>query len=207
VTGDTVAYCDAGCVAVGEVVAACLREQGIRYEWGRVPGDPILVMADQFLSGLPGGGHHHEIPLAEDHRAFRSPPLPERAFDTVGENPVRLLNLAKVRRLNGDPPYPRGPVRRPRVGDRVKLGFLVWDAVDPLAREEGGDLVDRVQIENMWVEVTSVARQSPDVVYRGELLSVPLFIDPARLRIGSPVDFTADQVYPAEDGTGAGARR
>jgi hypothetical protein len=198
VKGDTVAYREPECIAVGEVVADCLKEQGIRYEWDEVLGSPILVVADNTLAGLPPGDHRHEIPLSDGNRAFRSPRLPESVLDRIEGNPVRLLNLATLRRLNLDPPHLRGPLGRPRVGDHVKLGFLVGDAVAPQARKECGDMIDRLQLEVMWVEVTSVVKRSPECVYRGELVNVPFFIDPAKLRVGSPVDFTAEHVYPVE---------
>jgi hypothetical protein len=36
---------------------------------------------------------------------------------------------------------------------------------------------------------------------------VPVFLDPARMRAGSPVNFTADHVYPAEKRSGRRVRR
>jgi hypothetical protein len=192
-------------LAVGEIVAECLNDQGIRYEWKKVPGTPILLKMEPSLAGVPGAGHHHRdaIPLGDNYRAVRTPRLPESSFDRMEGNPVRLLNLATLRRLNVDVPYLHGPVQNPCVGDHVKLGFLVADAIAPHAREQLGDLVDRMQLEAMWVEVTSIAGKDPHCVYRGELLNVPHFIDSEHLRIGSPVTFTAEQVYPAEEGTGA----
>jgi len=191
-------------LAIGEIVAECLKDQGIRYEWDKEPGNPILVKMEPSLAGVPIGRHHHaEIPLGDNYRALRTPRLPESSFDRMEGNPVRLLNLATLRRLNIDVPYLRGPMVTPRVGDHVKLGFLVADAVAPQAREEMGDLMDRLQLESMWVEVTSIAGKYPQCVYRGELLNAPHFIDPEHLRIGSPVTFTAEQVYPAEEGAGA----
>jgi hypothetical protein len=51
----------------------------------------------------------------------------------------------------------------------------------------------------MWIEVTSILGEPPQQwAYRGELLSVPLLLDPAKVRVGSPVNFTADQIYPIE---------
>jgi hypothetical protein len=201
VAGDTLVSDDPGSLAVGEVVAECLKEQGIRYEWGRVPGSPILVMADNSLSGVPVGGHgYNDIPLGENHRAFLSPYIPDGAFDRIEGNPVGLLNLPRMRRLNIDPPHLRGPLGRPRVGDHVELGFRIGDAVAPAARREFGEMMDRLDLESMWVEVTGVAGKGPEGACRGELLNVPLFIDPAKLRIGSPVSFTPENVYPVGNG-------
>jgi hypothetical protein len=198
VTGDTVAYHEPECIAVGEVVANCLKEEGIRYEWDEVLGNPILVKVDHSISGLPPASHPHEIPLGEDHSAFRSPRLPDSVFDRMEGNPVRLLNLGKLRGLKIDYPLARGRLVRPAVSDNVKLGFLVSDAVAPQAREECGGMIDRLQLEAMWVEVTSIVKKSPECVYRGELDNRPVFIEPAKLRIGSPVEFTAEHVYPVE---------
>jgi hypothetical protein len=207
VTDGKPAYGGGGCLQVGEIVSRCLKEQGIRHDWNRTPGNPILVKVDHALSGVPMGGGHRAIPLTEDHRAFRVPNVPESAFDRIEGNPLRLVNLAKVRRLGLDLPKLFGPVQRPSIGDHVKLGFLIRDAVAPLARKECGDMVDWMQLESMWVEVTGVERERPERVYRGELLNVPLFIDPAELRIGSPVNFTAEHVYPVEDESRGRVRR
>jgi hypothetical protein len=199
------AYGDPGCLPVGEVVAECLKEQGIRYEWDRKPGSPILVQADASLSGVPEKSLH-AIAVDEDHMTFRSPQYPDSCFDKVNGNPVRLVNLARLSRLKIDAPHLRGKVQLPHIGDHVKLGFLVWDAVAPEARKECGDIVDRMQIEVMWVEVTSVLRKHPLRVYRGELLNVPVFLDPAIVRIGSPVKFKPDHIYPVEVGSAIRSR-
>lgn len=179
------------CVAVGKIVAECLFDEGIAYVWDRTPESPIFVVADDMLSGLPAGSHDHEIP-------FDEPNIPESAFEELDGNPVRLLNLAAARRLGVDFPQRRDEPRRPRVGDRVTLGFLVWDAVPAHVRETCGDWVNNVQLEPMSVEVTQILRTSPECVYRGELLSVPLFFGPDVLRVGSPVTFTTDMIYPAQ---------
>src|SRR5262249_34842953 len=73
VTGDTVTYREPACISVGEVVAECLRERDISYEWDRVLGSPILVVAEALDQLLPGwwlrehaeGGH--ETATAEFH--------------------------------------------------------------------------------------------------------------------------------------------
>jgi hypothetical protein len=194
---DTIVYHDPACLEVGEVVANCLDQQGIRYEWDRTPGSPILVLADDDLSGVPGAGLHHAIEVDENIQTFRVPMYPESMFDKVGRNPVRLLNVTKLRRKM-DIPHMRGPVKRPRVGDEVTLGFLAADAFAPQAREKYGELINRMRVESMCVEVTSVLGNYPACVYRGELLNAPDLIDPAVLRIGSPVNFTFDQVFPVE---------
>jgi hypothetical protein len=206
VTGDQLDRLDPAALAVGRVVAACLDDEGIRYDWDRTPGSPILVAADASLSGLPAAAHHHApILIDDDHRLFRSPTLPDAAFEGFGGNRVEILNLATVRRLGLDLELSRGAVPRPRVGETVKLGFRVRGSLAPDVREEMGALADRIQTEAMWVEVTSIDGYHPRQVFRGELMNVPTFIDPAVLRIGSPVEFTAEHIYPRE--TRARARR
>lgn len=197
VAGDDLSYRAPAGRAVGGVVAACLDEEGAPYEWDRTPGSPILVPADGSVSGIPPGSSRHAIESSEEHRAVRAPMYPESAFDTLPGNPVRLLNVAGLRRPDVRAPHLRGYRRRPRVGDRVKLGFAVQDALAPKALRELGTVARRVQVEAMWVEVTAVPGEHPAGVYRGELTNAPVFLAPARVCLGSPVNFTADQVYPA----------
>jgi hypothetical protein len=198
IAGETVTYRDHDCLGIGDMVADCLDREGIRYEWDREPGRPILIIDDESLTGMPEGDSHQAIHISEDHQVFRTPGYPECAFDKLAGNPVRLLNISKLRQLNGNVPHLRGSVKVPRVGDRVKLGFRIADAVSPKAREECGEAVDRIQTESMWVEVTRLLGRDPQCVFRGELLNAPVFIDPAKLRIGSPVNFTVEQIYPIE---------
>jgi hypothetical protein len=198
VADDTVVYHGADSLPVGRIVAECLDEQGIRYEWDQTPGSPILVHADPSLSGIPTGGSHRAIYESEEHLALRAPCYPDTCFDKVEENPVRLLNVTRAGRVYPNEPRLHGRVPPPKAGDHVKLGFLVRDAVAPEAREEVGKMIDLIQLESMWVEVTAVLGKYPQCVYRGELVNVPMFIDPAQLRIGSPVHFTSDQIYPVQ---------
>jgi hypothetical protein len=57
------------------------------------------------------------------------------------------------------------------------------------------------------IKVTRIMGIHPHQVFRGELVSVPQFIDPAKLRVGAPVTFTADMVYPAQGQTQRRVRR
>jgi hypothetical protein len=205
-TDEGVAQGDPGSRDVGEVVADCLERQGIRYAWDGAPGR-LVILADRTLSGIPLPSGHHAVELDDGLRALLSRGYPDRAFESVADNPVRLLNVTELRRLNVPAPHLLGPRRCPGVGDRVKLGFLVRDALDPEALRELGEQARRLQIEAMWVEVTNVRGRHPNSFYRGELLDEPLFLDPARVRVGSPVEFTADHVYPAETESRSRARR
>jgi hypothetical protein len=67
----------------------------------------------------------------------------------------------------------------------------------PAAHAALGEAVYRVLLESVWVEATAARGQSPCCVYRGEPLTMPRFIDPARLRLDSPVSFTPEHVWPA----------
>jgi hypothetical protein len=196
--GDRLIYRHPGCLAVGDLVAACLDRAGIDFEWDRRPGSAILAVRDGSLPEVPAGGGHQPVLSDEGHETFRSAAVPDGALDRLGGNPVRVVNLEAVRRLGLDLPCLDGPRPSPEVGDDVKLGFHVRDAVAHLACRALGGLIDRMQLEAMWVEVTGASGTGPVQSFRGELLNVPRFIDPARLRIGSPVEFTAEHVYPAE---------
>jgi hypothetical protein len=193
VADDRVTQDDPAGLAVGEVVGECLSDEGIRYTWDRVPGSPILILAEESVTGIPASDHH-ETALADGLSLFRSLPIPEDAFDRIDGTPVRLLNLVRMRRLGVGFRYLQGRPKRPRVGDYVKLGFAVQDAKAP---ELLGDRVDRLKNESMWVEVTRIGGTHPNQVFRGELMNVPQLIDPAKLRVGSPVTFRAEHVYPA----------
>jgi hypothetical protein len=85
-----------------------------------------------------------------------------------------------------DPPFDRYAHEDPRLlpGDHVKLGFRV----DSRFRL-------RYHGEWMFLEITAVEGNWPDAVYRGELCNTPFYIDPARLRLGQPVEFRAGHIY------------
>src|SRR5262249_71078 len=85
-------------------------------------------------------------------------------------------------------PPPPGPIgRREQTlmpGDHVKLGFRVNKRFRKVL---GG--------EWMWVEVTTRDGPGPDTVYRGELCNIPVYIDPADLCLGAPVEFRPEFIY------------
>ena len=204
VDGETLHYDDPDCLAIGEIVSECLNECGIQHEWDRVPGSPVLVQADETLTEIPMGDHHEPIELDEDHRGYRARKIPSEAYDAIEGNPIKLQNLAKMRDLGLLPPHLQGRQKRPRRGDRVKLGFLVEGAVAPSVPREVSDLV---QTESMWVEVTSIRGTYPNNLFHGELQNKPVVIDPAKLRRGSPISFTQDNVYPVMKRTRIQTRR
>lgn len=191
-------YDDPNDFSIGESIARCLQQEGIRYEWNKVPGSPIFVKVTNQLTGVPANDQHSKITLPDGNLVFRAPQYPDEALDSIKGNPLKLVNLATLRRLKVDAPCLQGSRMLPRVGDKVKLGFFVQGSVAPLARQECGDLVDRIHVESMRVEVMDVVGEAPRCIYHGELLDVPIFIDPAKLRIGSPVNFTPEHVYPVK---------
>jgi hypothetical protein len=206
VVDDRIAYDGPACQEFGKLVARCLQDHDIRFEWDRDSGNLIWVLADETLVGLTPADEHR-VYSDKEYEVLRHKPIPDNALDKHAGNPVRLLNVVKARRLK--PAYPRlqGRMRLVRIGDKIKLGFVVRDAIAPAAREEFQELADQMQFENMWVEVTSVRGQYPQCQYCGELVSVPVFIDPAQLRIGSPVNFSPDNIYPAQSAPKRRARR
>ena len=70
-------------------------------------------------------------------------------------------------------------------------------------RLKSDGLVRFVQVELLWVDVSTCRDSSGRRLYLGELATEPLFIDPAKLRIGSGVLFTPKQVFPAPGATTA----
>jgi len=68
-------------------------------------------------------------------------------------------------------------------GDHVKVGFRV----DPMPDAPRG--------EWMWLAVTAVEGDWPHATYRGELCNRPFLIEPAKLRLGQPVEFGAGHIY------------
>jgi hypothetical protein len=71
------------------------------------------------------------------------------------------------------------------------VGFLA-----PQVRQELGALADEVHYDPLRVEVTGQEDGPRGVLYRGVLLDAPRFIDPAKLPIGCPVGFRAENVFP-----------
>jgi hypothetical protein len=126
------------------------------------------------------GDHHETIELDEHHQVRRSGNLPQGAFEMIEGTPVKLENLARMRNLNVLPPHLQGRQKRPRRDDRVKLGFVVEDAIAPKVLKEFSEIRCPVQTENMWVEVTSIRGMYPNNVFRGELMNKPLRHLPAK---------------------------
>jgi hypothetical protein len=185
-------------LGIGEIIAACLDEEGIEYRWNRVIGEPILVIPDQSLEGAPQQATIETNRYRDDVDLTPVPELPEDVFDQVGGNPVGLLNVTKVRQNRINMSTLLGTLRQPRVGSVVKLGFCVTDALSPVIAEQMGQRAQLIQLENMHVEVTSIIGEKKDRTYKGELIDDPEAIDLTKLRIGSPIEFRPDHVFPSQ---------
>jgi hypothetical protein len=93
-------------------------------------------------------------------------------------HPLEIENIDDLRRREGiDDAELREDVRRLRVGDHVKLTFL--NPANPCARE------------TLVVRITSIKGET----FRGKLASPPTRAELSRLRAGSPVTFTRDQIH------------
>jgi hypothetical protein len=67
-------------------------------------------------------------------------------------------------------------------GDHVKVGFVCPPGSPARA-------------EWMWLQVTAVEGDWPGALYRGRLCNRPLYLDPATIRPGQPVEFRAGHIY------------
>jgi len=185
---------------VGKIVCECLRQYGVDHSWDGDPTRPIRVItasikplpatsstASRVIPPLTAGGGACD--LADRFRVACLPDFEEYTFDMVGENPVRLLNVARLREQGLGHNVWHRPVKQPRIGDFVKLSFYVPDAPAPQP-------IPNANTEGMWVEVKHVQRSEAQPVYRGELRNEPVFIDNDKLSFGSMVSFTADHVFP-----------
>ena len=201
IEGNEIYIRQAGSLPIGDVICECLEEEGIDFKWDRNPTSQILVKANSDLEGIPElTNHYHDDDDDEDiddqPQIYAHPELPDHFYDRVGSNPVRLLNIARAQRNGIALPLIHGPLVRPRRGDIIKLGFHAGDAPAPRAFEVLGDFAHKYRIESMWVEVTKLVGPVTCRKYRGELTNAPVFIDPAKLRVGSPVVFTSQHIYP-----------
>lgn len=84
---------------------------------------------------------------------------------------------------------PRAKIRRVSLGDRVKLTFrssvIASDEAKAFFDDQGDDVPD----ESMWVVVTSIDGNWPDLSFEGELDDSPSMADPFCLKCGSTVPF------------------
>jgi hypothetical protein len=110
---------------------------------------------------------------------------------------VQIENIAEARRRRGIATDGlERAIQSVREGSIIKLTFQTEGVLPPgladQARREGWPPPAG---ESMWVEVTGISGEGPARVFRGELRNRPAFIDPAKLRLGSPVSFTAEQIH------------
>src|SRR5262245_22608313 len=121
---------------------------------------------------------------------------------------VKMENVARGRRrwlARNHPELGIGPadferherkIARLRPGDHVTIPFRTAGVEVPGALEEFREAGYLYPVgENMWVEITRIEGAYPNAVYHGELANRPVFIDPAELRLGSPLSFTKDFIH------------
>jgi hypothetical protein len=151
----------------------------------------------------PGGssGHHlhHDVPATPggpDYDLGKS--VRNRRGRIRPRGPEDLLDMADVR---GEASCNLTPfaesIEHLGVGDRVKPCFLVKDKKARRLPKEMRHLARHREAEAMWVEVTGVGGDWPDVTFRGKLLNVPVPFGPRELRRGPEVRFTPAHIHPA----------
>jgi len=214
---DRLFYHDPDSVRLGKWITRCLERQLIPYEWNGQPTGCIVIPGDGSIAGVPSNFQKSTGPFLSSNRTLLDsifdeqqiddevstlrctgfPDLSECVFDSFAGNPVRLLNVARVRRIGVGRWKWRRPTQTPRVDDLVKLSFLVSDAPAPevlVAIANATAAVKMPTTEGMWVKVRSVQPSDMQPIYRGELRHEPMFIDSSKLRIDSTVYFTAEHV-------------
>jgi hypothetical protein len=138
---------------------------------------------------------HPKPPIDLDGRPFAA--LPARGLPTVG--PDALFDMAAVQGLTATEELAfRDLVGRTRVGDFVKLCFLVEESEVPWlphSLRHLAALTEHCLSESMWVRVTGIEGTWPDTRFRGELWDIPVLIDPAKLRSGSSVTFEVRHIH------------
>jgi hypothetical protein len=93
-------------------------------------------------------------------------------------HPVEIENIDDMRRREGiDDVELRQAIRALHVGDSVRLTFLT--GMKPFAGE------------TLLVRITRIRGKA----FRGKLVNRPAFDGLAKLRVGSPVTFTGDQIH------------
>src|SRR5262245_20765201 len=144
------------------------------------------------LGGTSGFHFQHSDPSTPDSEEYR---LWESARDRRGQlrvfGPEDLLDMARDRGEAGLDPAPLTErIRRLRVGDQVKLCFLVKDRKARWLPKEVRHLATCCESEAMLVKITRIDGGWPDVTFEGELLNIPVLFDPRELQLGSRVRFT-----------------
>ena len=154
---------------------------------------------DRALGGSSGYHLHHNVPATPSGRDYdlgKSVKARRGRLRVLG--PEDLLDMAHVRGEAGVSFTPLTErIQRLRVGDRVKLCFLVKDREGRWLPNEMRHLARHCESEAMLVKVTGVEGDWPDVTFRGELLNMPILFDPHEVQLGSQVRFTPAHIYSA----------
>jgi hypothetical protein len=104
-----------------------------------------------------------------------------------------LLNMAKERQEASHETADR--VKDLRVGDPVKLCFLIKDKTGSWLPEKLRHSLKHTKSEAMFVKITSIDGKWPDLRLQGVLLNMPLLIHSSELTLGSKVHFSPDYVH------------
>jgi hypothetical protein len=154
---------------------------------------------DRAPGGSSGYHFHHNVPAtpgSHEYGFWNS--VKDRGLPLRVLGPEDLLDMARVQRKMGVDLTPLAErIQHLRVGDQVKLCFLVKDREGRWLPNEMRHLARHCESEAMLVKVTGVEGDWPDVTFRGELLNMPIFFDPRELQLGSRVRFTPAYIYSA----------
>lgn len=140
--------------------------------------------------------HHEEVAKPGDHETGIFNSLERETDGNRVFGPSGLMNMATERRNGGvDASALNGRLRNLAVGDQVKLCFVVTDQAFRWLPAEMRDMGRNCQSEAMFVKITAAEGEWPDFTFDGELLNMPILIDPDRLRLGSQIRFTPQHVH------------
>jgi hypothetical protein len=142
--------------------------------------------------------HHEAIckPGTYEYEVWENTRSIASALRTFG--PDDLFNLAKERQEHGEVhSQPPALFKNLRVDSQVKLSFLLKDKKGNWLEDEPlREMLKDADFETMFVKITKIDGEWPDMRYRGVLLNMPIFIHSRELTLGSEVDFTLDHVQP-----------
>jgi hypothetical protein len=154
---------------------------------------------DRALGGSSGYHLHHNVPATPSGRDYdlgKSVKARRGRLRVLG--PEDLLDMAHVRGEAGVSFTPLTErIQRLRVGDRVKLCFLVKDREARRLPEEMRLLARHCESEAMLVKVTRIDGDWPGVTFLRELLNMPVPFHPRELQLGSRVRFTPAYIHSA----------
>jgi len=81
-----------------------------------------------------------------------------------------------------------------QVGDNVKLCFLIKDKKALWMPADVRNMARQCASEGMIVEITEIDGKWPSLSFQGQLLNMPLLINPCEIQLGWRVRFTPDYI-------------